>query len=142
MTCCPFCGGDPTIEVSHHWSIESHLEIHSANDRIVNAGPKQGDYAKERKAWVQQFMAARMNLKIPKATAKRRVTLIRRYTGKQRAFDYGNLVAGFKPVLDAMVTQTLLKNDNPDLLEDHYQQLRWTASGTIILIEEPLYVCQ
>ena len=55
------------------------------------------------------------------AKGKRRVTITRYSSG---TLDQGNLVGGCKPLIDAMVRLGLLVDDTPELLEDHYAQVK------------------
>lgn len=39
--------------------------------------------------------------------------------------DYDNIVAGFKPVLDALVNASIIPDDNPDvIIQRHYEGIR------------------
>ena len=40
-----------------------------------------------------------------------------------KLMDYGNLVGGCKPLVDALVKTKLLVDDNPTNLRDHYRQV-------------------
>jgi hypothetical protein len=99
-------------------------------------------YRKERERWLNDLRA---QAAIPSAVAhpsvwlpcKRRVMVTRLYCGRQRQLDYGNLVGGFKPAMDAMVQAGWLVDDSPRWLEDHYQQRRSDIfSGVEFRIEE------
>lgn len=52
---------------------------------------------------------------------KRCVEVVR--TGA-KLLDYGNLVGGFKPILDAMTLEFLLHDDSPDWVSDIYRQVQ------------------
>lgn len=53
-----------------------------------------------------------------------------------RELDYGNLVGGCKPVIDAIVREGLLYDDSPTWLIEDYRQLRVAkdAERTVILV--------
>lgn len=59
---------------------------------------------------------------IPKATAKRRVLITRQWGKGKRAYDYGNMVGGCKPLLDAMTRTNLIVDDRPSMLAEYYFQ--------------------
>lgn len=112
-------------------------EVESLNARRVNVrGWRGGEYKRNRDAWQWLFKIERVNRRIPTATGRRRVTLTRLYSGRQRAFDRGNLVGGCKMILDAMVRESLIVDDKAEYLEDHYAQRRSATSGIVVLIEE------
>jgi hypothetical protein len=96
----------------------------SLNDRLHNSGPTRFAYAKVRDLWILEFRAARLAHRIPKATGPRRLVARRQYSGREQARDYINLVGGFKPIVDAMVTEGLLVDDEPAMLADRYEQER------------------
>lgn len=53
--------------------------------------------------------------------------------------DYGNLVGGFKPILDAMTLEFLLFDDSPEWVDDHYTQVvsnRLRHGETVITVSE------
>jgi hypothetical protein len=58
-------------------------------------------------------------LKNKKATGKMHVKITRFST---RTLDYGNLVGGCKPLLDAMKQNGLIVDDSPKWIEDEYFQ--------------------
>ena len=137
MTACAKCGHDPEAQVSASWTFDIDREVHSLNGRSVNVkGWRGGVYKRDRDAWQWALKVARINQRIPIATAKRRVTLTRHYSGKQREFDRGNLIGGCKMILDAMVRESLIVDDKAEYLEDHYGQERSDHSGMSILLEE------
>lgn len=69
-------------------------------------------------------------------TTKRRVTILR---VAPRVLDMDNLYGGCKPILDAMVTLGLLRDDKPAWLDLHVSQDRTThrePAHTVILLED------
>jgi hypothetical protein len=137
MTACAFCGGDPEAAVAGRWEFFIERSASSLNDRLANVGAKRWAYARERGEWLQWAQLARINGRIAKAKGKRRVVMTRFFGGRQRPFDYINLVGGAKSLVDALVLAELLVDDTPAQLEDHYRQLWHEAkSGVHIVIEE------
>lgn len=49
---------------------------------------------------------------------------MRQYSGREQERDYINLCGGFKPIVDAMVSEGLLVDDAPAMLADRYEQER------------------
>lgn len=96
----------------------------SLNDRLHNSGPTRFAYAKVRDLWIMEFRAVRLAHRIPAATGPRSLRAVRQYSGREQERDYINLVGGFKPVIDAMVSEGLLVDDAPALLADRYEQER------------------
>lgn len=68
---------------------------------------------------------------------KRAVQVIRQ---GRKTLDYGNLVGGFKPILDALRLEYLLYDDSPQWVEDKYTQVlsRQPHGATIITVSEIL----
>ncbi len=140
MTCCAMCNYDPDAPIGASWEFVLPLETLS-----LNAQKRSGDskwahirYKKERNAWRTAVMVARINNRITPATGKRRVTLTRLYSGRQREMDDDNCKAGMKPVRDSLVLERLLKDDSREHAEIHYVQVRATdgVSALRVKIEE------
>lgn len=96
-------------------------------------------YATLRNRFEQYVMVARMNEKIPKATAKRRVRIVRFATQEKYRLDHDNFIGGLKPLLDALVRQGLIVDDDAAHLEGDYVQLiaeSTSKSRTVIKIQE------
>jgi hypothetical protein len=140
---CPFCGGDARRVVAAQWRFfiprqATSMNAHRQNDARGHA------YRKERDRWEQDLRAhgraTRLPWAPPAASAGiRRVTLLRLFCGRQRELDYGNLVGGLKPVLDAMVRSGWLLDDSPAYCEDHYLQRRHDMlSGIEFTVEDLL----
>lgn len=69
---------------------------------------------------------------------KRRLTLTRYYGKNCHAYDYDNLVWGFKPIVDQLVSADILIDDSPTYIERIYKQTK-SPDGIdhiIIIIEE------
>lgn len=134
---CVFCGGNPRAPIADTWSFFIEREMQSLNARLSNDGTKRWAYAADRDAWLQWMKVQRVNLRIPAAQRKRRVVIERLYGGRERPFDYGNLVGGAKSLTDAMTRAQLIVGDAPHDLEDHYQQSKTDgASGVRIWLQE------
>lgn len=107
----------------------------SQNELKANHGAARFRYAAERKAWVKLFRNRLDELAVTKASGRRIVRFTRVYSGKERAWDRGNLVGGFKTIVDAMqlprvfrgkVTEGagILLGDSVTTLLDIYEQER------------------
>lgn len=64
--------------------------------------------------WSRHLKLSKMISKIPDATKARRITVVR--YGK-RYLDHDNFVGGLKPILDAMTTCGLIKDDDMKWLQ-------------------------
>lgn len=94
-------------------------------------------YKKLRDRLQSWLMVGMVNQKIPKATTKRRLTIIRYARHKNYLLDRGNCVGGCKPLLDAAIRQGLILNDREDMLDDHYiQDVDAKAPRTEIRVED------
>lgn len=133
MTACLKCGHDPAAVVAASWSFDIPREIGTVNTHAVN-GRFGWKYRRDRDGWADDFMAIRVLRRIPVAQRKRRVTLTRLYNGRQQEMDARNM--DFKACVDAMKIAGLLVDDNPAMLEDHYQQERSPTRGVRVLVEE------
>ena len=140
MMACAKCGYDASAIVLGSWSSTIARDPPSLNARLVNVGLQRHAYRAERDLWAWEFRAMRLALKIPHASARRRVTLTRCYSGRQRERDRDNLIGGMKSVVDAMVCERLLMDDCPKWAELHYDQVRvggaMVARGLTVSIEE------
>ena len=87
------------------------------------------DYCILLRAWMNE-------LKIPDATSRRRVSITRRYSGRAKRMDRGNMIGGCKPLLDAMTRMGLIVDDREEFLQDHYYQIRSEVNEVEICIEE------
>jgi len=102
---------------------------------------------KIQKAWFA-FLYAGFARHTPKAERKRRMEVIRHHKNKRDEYDDGNLVGGFKPILDLLTRPLgpkhygmgLLVDDSPDWLDAEYSQVPDVGRGKdnwteVILIE-------
>ena len=133
------------------WTFTIPRAIPSANAHIVNGNHRAtaGKYRRFRNVWAQDFRTAALSLRIPAATAKRHVTITRLIGKGQREYDYDNLVAGSKAVVDAMkppvrrrgvpvMGASLIVDDGPAHVLVTYLQERAVdgVAATRIVIEE------
>ncbi len=107
------------------WTFVISRRAPSLNEHVQNAGPSRWKYKKEREIWCLEFRKVRIELAIPKATAKRRLVVHRAYCGREKERDYVNLVGGMKVIVDALVLEGLLVDDAPKHLDDEYLQERF-----------------
>lgn len=136
MTACVKCGHDPEAVVLASWTLHVPREVRSGNAYVVNSGGARFGYKRERDSWERDFTILRGQHGVTLATCRRRVTLTRSIGYRQRAYDKDNLVAGCKPVIDALVRAGLLLGDTERHVELHFAQERRPQFGTIVLIEE------
>ncbi len=66
------------------------------------------------------------------APRKRKVTFTRHSSG---TLDYGNMVGGMKPLLDALVLEGFLFDDSPAWLDDTYEQAKCRRGEGFVEIE-------
>lgn len=86
------------------WILLIPRAIPSANAHVINGNHKAtaSKYRAFRNVWARDLATLKMAHRIPTATGKRMVTVERLWGAGQRAYDYDNLVAGAKPLVDAM----------------------------------------
>lgn len=137
LPACPKCFHDPTAKVQSSWTFTIELDPPSANERITN-GEHGWKYRKKRDTWCWAFRAARLAKKIWPCNTRRRTTLTRLYSGRQKERDVDNLTGGGKLVVDAMVLEGLIRGDSPADAEIHWMQERGNARGVRVLLEELL----
>lgn len=139
MSTCRLCGCDGDAPISASWEFFIPVAAQSQN-RLVNRGLKRFRYAAVRTDFLVVVMAESRRLRIPRAKAKRRVTMTRLYGKGCSRFDHGNLVGGMKPLLDVLVSQALLVDDSERFVEDHYRQEPLPREdpnvGVVVLVEE------
>jgi len=138
VTRCRLCGGEPDAVMSARWEFLVPIEPPSQNTIASNKGAGRFRYAKVRTDFEIYFRVRIVQLKIPRATRRRRVMFTRYYTGQRaRSRDHGNFIGGMKPVLDALVRQGMLVDDRPEYCEDYYRQERHDCiSGIALVLEE------
>jgi Holliday junction resolvase RusA-like endonuclease len=87
-----------------------------------------------------EWMVRAQALKFPelaeKAKKHRAVTITRCFDKHERAYDPDNLVAGVKPILDALVKEKLLRDDSSKWLSLNVEQRRADVRRVEVLIEE------
>lgn len=135
MTTCLRCGFTPHVTAAS-WSFFLELEPPTQNRVASNKGGGRWTYKKLRDDYRWLVRAAKAREGVPDATGRRAVTLTRVYSGRQREFDYGNLVGGLKMVTDSLVRERLLVDDSPKWSEQVYLQRRGPVSGVEVRIEE------
>jgi hypothetical protein len=133
---CAKCGHNPAAVVTAAWTFEIGRDVKGMNWRVHNVGGSRWRYAAQRDGWLRDMLASRHVHRIPVAASKRRVTLTRLYSGRQREIDRDNLCGGLKSCVDAMVRAELLIGDGPREAEIHYAQERAAKSGLRVLLEE------
>lgn len=135
MTACAKCGHDPGAAVARTWRLVIAKELESANKHTINSGGARWRYAKERGEWEQWLMTFPRG-DLHRATGRRRVTITRRFSGRQREWDPDNLVAGTKVLRDALKRAGVIVDDSRQWLECHSLQERADRSETVVLVEE------
>lgn len=135
---CDACGFDALAEVKASWGFRIEADIQSANAHIMNAGVARHAYRRQRDTWQWYLVVAKRLHDVTNATGPRRVTVTRWFSGRQRAFDRDNLIAGCKSLLDALVRSGMLRGDTEADVQVLYKQERAGAEdrGTFICIEE------
>jgi len=95
-------------------------------------------YKKLRDRLAGWLMVGMTNLRIPRATGRRRLEIVRIVRSKRYLLDRGNFVGGCKPLLDAAILRGLIKDDREEWLDDHYtQEVDPARAGrTLITISE------
>ena len=112
------------------------LPIPSANLRQAN-GRDGYKYRDLRNAWETAAIVAVRAAAIPVATVKRRMLVTRYYGGSgHREYDPDNMVAGAKPVVDALRKAGALKDDSSKWAEISYRQVKSKPARVEVLVEE------
>lgn len=123
---CFYCNWDSDAKVI--WSADLVLPLAWPSQNELGANTRSGAGFKYRKIRAKFEGCLRKFMKqVPKATGFRRAHLVRAWGPRCRAFDYGNLVGGGKPLIDAMVSLHYLLDDRPSLFQASYHQ---QSSGT------------
>ena len=117
MSKCEACDYDDSLCVENTYTIEIDRSAQSLNAVGINHKSNRG-YRGARNRWKRELG----RFDIPKATKKRRVFFERHWGKGKRAYDYGNLVGGFKPLLDEIVRAGWLIDDCPKMCEEYYHQ--------------------
>lgn len=133
------------------WSFTIGRAIASANAHVVNGNhaATASKYRAVRNRWAADLKIMKRHHAIPDATGQRLVTITRLMGAGQREFDFDNLVAGCKSLVDAMkptatrrgrqvLGSSLLVDDGPAHVTVTYQQERAADGkpGTRIELED------
>ena len=134
---CGSCGQE-LPPAGERWVFALSLMPPSQNIVSGNKGSAKArsKYRKIRGDYVLLLQAWKNELKIPDATSCRRVSITRRYSGRSKRMDRGNMIGGCKPLLDAMTRTGLIVDDREEFLQDHYYQIRSDFNELEICIEE------
>lgn len=79
-------------------------------------------YRSTKRAYDRAVELALRGNRISVATTFRRLLVTRIYKRRKRAFDEGNLVGGFKPLIDALTGRGLVVDDSPRFVKIWYEQ--------------------
>jgi hypothetical protein len=132
VTACPRCGFDSAAAVTAEWRF--FIPVLPPTQNYLK-GMNRWAYKKLRDEFSQWVQAKASG--IPRATAKRRLTLIRFYARHRKELDRANFIGGAKMLVDAIKAHGLLVDDSPRWVEDHYQQRRDEhLCGVEVVIEE------
>lgn len=120
MSECLGCGYDGELKVTERYIFVLKKAAISTN-KLKSNGRGSSPYRGHRAAWERLL---RPYTHLPKAKGKRRVFFTRFWGKRKRAYDYGNLVGGFKPLLDMLVKHDFLVDDSPRWCYDYYRQFK------------------
>jgi hypothetical protein len=134
VTICQTCNQRVPDVARRAWTATIPMKVTTSNGYVVNHGASRWKYKQARNDWEAWFAAKFREAR--GAETFRRVTFVRLYSGREREFDYANLVGGMKPVVDAMKNVGLIVDDSTRWIEDHYRQERAEESGLRVTIEE------
>ncbi len=130
---CIACNYDPSAIITGTYTLVLNASAQSLNSVGVNNKNNRG-YRTARRRWERLLKPYE---KLPLATNKRRVFFTRFWGRAKRPYDYGNLVGGFKPLLDMLVKCGLLVDDRPTFCEEYYRQFKSPdGQDCVILIIE------
>lgn len=127
---CIACNYDPTLCVENTYSIHIDQSAQSLNAVGVNSKNNRG-YRGARNRWKRKLASYEA---LPKATSYRRIYFTRYWGKGKRAYDYGNLVGGFKPLLDEIVRAGYLIDDSPKHCSEYYSQYKSTTGVDYVVI--------
>jgi len=136
---CVACGYDYEAVVTNRYEFAIPVGIPSQTKLGANTpGRGGGIYRGYRRRFARAI--AKADLDIPAAKGFRRVFITRLWGKGKRAYDWGNLVGGCKPLVDEIVGAGLLVDDRPSACQIFYDQGKsedgkdWTS---IVLEELP-----
>lgn len=125
----------PNETVRKAWEIRIEAATPSQNTR---EGKHYCAKTREKRLWWYLIRAAPGFLEIPKATAKRKLTIERHARGVQQ--DEANVHGGCKGIVDDLVQHGLLVDDSPQWLEHgtprHVRLERKQKAHTVLILEE------
>jgi len=127
---CPRCGFESMLSPEQRHVVTLPMRWPSQNEIGSNARGRAGWRYRILKSNARAAMRERLSaLDIPSNLGAYwvRCVFTRLYSTRCRAFDYGNLVGGFKPLLDVLRETGVVPDDSPDHIEDFYLQ---RPSGT------------
>lgn len=141
---CQFCHDSPDLPISRAWSFvipriwPNPQNADGRGNRLANQGKGKLHwiYASIRDSWISDLQKMRMVNHVQPATLKRRVCLTRLIGPQGQLYDDDNLVAGAKPIRDALIHAGWIKDDSAVWLKAHYDQERSSEYGVRFLIEE------
>jgi hypothetical protein len=116
---CPGCGYDPELVVVKRYEFTIPLKWYSQNELRSNTRNNR-KYKSVRDKYIVKVGTHGCGV-LP-ADTYRRVYLTRLFANRCRPYDYGNLVGGGKPILDALVWNGLLIDDSPSYVDEYYFQ--------------------
>ena len=131
---CKGCDYDDELVVTETYTLLLSRAAQSLNTVGVNSRNNRA-YRGSRRRW-ERLLVKYSHLK--KATGPRRIYFCRYWGKGKRAYDFGNLVGGFKPLLDMICKLGLLINDAPNNCSEYYRQQRDLDGNdyVIVVIEE------
>lgn len=132
MTACKMCGYEPDRAIN--WTVEIVLDVSSPSQNQVGANRK-GRSGIPYRRYRRLFESQLHNYTLPDASGPRRIVLTRQYGKGKRAYDYGNLVGGMKPLLDEITKKGWLISDAPSHCHDYYKQERSLDGQDHVVIE-------
>lgn len=133
---CVICKYDPDVPVTGTWLVRLPGVALPSTNSLGSNTRRYNKYRSFRTKFSR--LLDKYATEVPPAEAKRRVLIVRQYGKRKRAYDYGNLVGGCKPLLDCLKEHSLILDDSPKQLADYYLQER-SPDGTdnvTIVIED------
>ena len=118
---CKACNFDPELCVENTYILFLDQSAQSLNSVGVNSKNNRG-YRGARNRWARTLN--KHSTFLTKAKKYRRIYFCRYWGKGKRAYDYGNLVGGFKPLLDEIVRAGYLIDDSPKYCSEYYTQYK------------------
>lgn len=90
-------------------------------------------YRRDKVSWLNQLTvvaAPLVGLSLPFS----RWSIHRQYSGRERAFDFANLVGGCKPIPDCLKKLSVIQDDSPGQFECQYTQSKGDQTLTVITL--------